>query len=373
VSIVFDEDQEALRDTVRGFIERRSPMTQVRRAIESGESGMPVWQGLAVELGVAGLAVPEELGGAGYGRVEQAVVFEELGRALVVSPYFATVALAVNALLAAGDEGANKEYLPALVAGELTATLATTEDAGDWDAAAGTTTAVAREDRYLITGTKSFVLDGLDAGLILLTARTDDGLGLFAVDTRTTEVPRREAMQTLDLTRPMARIEFAETPARAVGTVGSAEQTVRAALDLTITALALEQVGGAQHCLDSTVEYVKIRSQFGRRIGSFQAVKHKCADMLVAVESARSAAYHAVWAAQFAPEELPVAAAMAKAVCSEAYVFCAAEAIQLHGGIGFTWEHDAHLYFRRAHASALYLGDAAHHRELLAQRLGIGR
>lgn len=372
MSIVFDEEQEALRKSVRAFIEQRSPMTTVRTSMDSetgADSGL--WAGFATELGVVGLAVPEAYGGAGYTQVEQAVVFEELGRSLVCSPYFATIGLAANLLLACGDEAACNRYLPKITSGEMTATVATTEDVASWDSESTTLHARADGDHFLLNGHKSFVIDGLTADLILVLARSDAGLGLFAVEPKDGAAVRREPMHTLDLTRKMARLVFTDTPAVLIGAEGSGAEIYESATDFAITALAMEQVGGAQQCLDMTVAYAKVRTQFGRKIGSFQAVKHKCADMLVAVESARSAAYHAVWASVFAADEFPAAAAMAKSVCSDSYTFCATETIQLHGGIGFTWEHDAHLFYRRAHSSALLFGDATHFREVLSQRLGL--
>ena len=371
MSLVFTSEQEDLRRTVRAFLADTSPSAQVRRLMETPEGiDRDVWHRMAAQLGLHGLAIPEEHGGAGFGPVEQVVVFEETGRALLCAPYFGTVALATTALLAADDAAAAKDLLPGLAEGRTVATLAFTEDDGSWDPEAISLRAEAADGSWALTGAKSFVIDGAVADLFLVVARTDRGLSLFAVDA-TAPGLQRTPLETLDLTRKLVRLSFDGTPAQLVGEEGSGRRILERTLDVAATLLAVEQVGGAQAVLDMTVEYAKLRTQFGRKIGSFQAVKHRLADMLVAVESARSAAYHAGWAAADAPDELPVAAAMAKAVASEAFVFCATEAIQLHGGIGFTWEHDAHLYYRRAHSSALLLGDATYHRELLAQRLGI--
>ena len=214
------------------------------------------------------------------------------------------------------------------------------------------------------------MLDGHTAGLILVAARSDAGLSLFAVEPDAAGLTRT-ALATMDQTRKQARLEFASTPATLVGRDGGAAEGLEKTLQLAAVALAAEQVGGAQRVLDNAVDYAKNRMQFGRPIGSFQAIKHKCADMLFEVESAKSAAYYGAWAAATDDDELALAASLAKSYCSEAYFHCAAENIQIHGGIGFTWEHHAHLYFKRAKSSELLLGDPAYHRELLAQRLGI--
>jgi alkylation response protein AidB-like acyl-CoA dehydrogenase len=215
-----------------------------------------------------------------------------------------------------------------------------------------------------------FVIDGNNANLVLVAGRTDKGVSLFAVEGGAAGMTATP-LATMDQTRKQARLEFTSTPARLVGEEGAAAPVLSRTLDLAAVALAAEQVGGAQRCLDMAVEYAKTRIQFGRPIGSFQAIKHKCADMLLEVESAKSAAYYAGWAAAEDSEELPVVASLAKSYCSEAYFHAAAENIQIHGGIGFTWEHDAHLYFKRAKSSELMLGDPSYHRELLAQRIGI--
>jgi alkylation response protein AidB-like acyl-CoA dehydrogenase len=369
MSFVPDDSQDQLVASVRRFVSDRLPNAAVRSLIATPDAfDSAAWQMLSTQLGVIGLAVPEEYGGGSFSWIEQALVFEEMGRGLVCLPYFSTVALAIPALLAAQDDAAAKEWLPAIVGGTTRATVAVTEPDGRWDLDGLTTTAQRDDGGFLLTGTKSFVIDGASADLLLVVARTVSGPSLFAVDPAASGVERMP-MTTLDLTRKQAQITLEGAPGRLVGAEGGAGAVIDQARDVALVALAMEQVGGAQRCLDMSVEYAKVRVQFGRKIGSFQAIKHKCADMLVAVESARSTAYHAAWTAVHAPAELPVAAAMAKAVASEAFVFCAGENIQIHGGIGFTWEHDAHLYYRRAHSSAVMFGDAAYHRERLAQLL----
>lgn len=367
----FSEEQEELRRQVRRFLDEKSPMSEVRRLMETTEGYDPsVWRQMADQLGLQALIVPEAYGGAGFGYVELLVVLEEMGRSLLCAPYFSTVALAANALLASGDEDAKKAYLPGLASGETIATLAYTEDSGRWDLDGITLRATRGADGYRLDGHKMYVIDGHVADLLLVAARTDDGVSLFAVDKDAPGLGRTP-LATMDQTRKQARIEFSGTPARLVGEAGRAGPALAKTLDLAAVALAAEQVGGAQRVLEMSVEYAKTRVQFGRPIGSFQAIKHKCADMLLEVESAKSAAYYAAWAAAEDNDELPVTACLAKSYCSEAYFHCAAENIQIHGGIGFTWEHDAHLYFKRAKSSEILLGDPAYHRELLAQRIGI--
>jgi alkylation response protein AidB-like acyl-CoA dehydrogenase len=367
----FSEEQDELRRLVRRFLEEKSPESEVRRLMATDDGYDPaVWKQMADQLGLQAMLIPEAYGGAGFGHVESLVVFEEMGAALLCAPYFSTVALATNALLSAGDEAASQEWLPAIAAGETIATLALTEDSGRWDLASITATANEAAGAWTITGHKNYVIDGHLADLILVAAVTPAGLSLFAVRGDASGLSKTR-LATMDQTRKQARLEFDATPATLVGTDGGAGPVLERTLQLAAVALAAEQVGGAQRVLDNAVEYAKNRIQFGRPIGSFQAIKHKCADMLLEVESAKSAAYYGAWAADADDEELALAASLAKSYCSEAYFHCAGENIQIHGGIGFTWEHHAHLYFKRAKSSELLLGDPAYHRELLAQQLGI--
>jgi alkylation response protein AidB-like acyl-CoA dehydrogenase len=371
VNFGFSEEQEELRSAVRRYFEDKSPSTEVRRLMETTEGYDPaVWSQMANQLGLQALTIPEEFGGAGFGYVELVVVLEEMGRALVCAPYFASVALAANALLSSGDDAAKAEYLPGIASGETIATLAYTEPSGRWDIEGIELAATKSGDGWSLTGVKSYVLDGHTASLILVAARTAAGISLFAVDGEASGLTRT-ALATMDQTRKQAKLEFEGVAGLLIGEDGDACPVLQKTLDLAAVALAAEQVGGAQRVLEMSVEYAKTRIQFGRPIGSFQAIKHKCADMLLEVESAKSAAYYAGWAAAEDNDELPVTACLAKAYCSEAYFHAAAENIQIHGGIGFTWEHDAHLYFKRAKSSELILGDPAYHRELLAQRIGI--
>ena len=362
-----------LRAAVRSFLESRSGEEAVRKAMESEPRYDPqVWAQMAEQLRLPGLAIPEEYGGDGFGLEALCVVLEEMGRVLLCSPYFATVVLAAQALLAAGDREACARHLPGIADGRTTAALAVAEDSGAWDPVQIRTRAV-REGAadWRLSGTKSFVIDGGSADLILVVARTTAGPSLFAVD-RDAPGLVAEPMETLDATRAMARLRFDQTPATLVGTDGMGGRLIARVLDLAGTGLAAEQAGGAGRCLEASADYARTRVQFGRPIGSFQAVKHKCADMLVQVELARASAREAARLADTADEtEFAVAAAAAHACCSKAYMFVAMENIQVHGGIGFTWEHPAHLYFRRAKSSQLLFGGPAVYYERFLERLGL--
>ncbi len=371
MNFAFSEEQEELRRSVRRFLEDKSPETEVRRLMETDAGYDPaVWKQMGEQLGLQGLAVPEEYGGAGYGYVELVVVLEEMGRALLCAPYFSTVALAANLLLASGDEQAKKDYLPGLASGATVGTVALAEASGRWDEAGVTLQASGSGDDWTLTGEKRYVTDGHTSDLVLVAARGASGVSVFAVE-RGAAGSGAAPVQTMDQTRKQATLTFSGTPARLVGAEGAGWSAVSSMLDKAAVALAAEQVGGAQRVLEMAVEYAKVRVQFGRPIGSFQAIKHKCADMLLEVESAKSAAYYGGWAAAEDSDELPAVASLAKSYCSEAYFHAAADNIQVHGGIGFTWEHPAHLYFKRAKSSELLFGDPTYHRELLAQRIGL--
>ena len=367
-------EQEELRASVRRFLADRAPISRVRELMDDGETDWAVWEQAGTQLGLQGLAIPESYGGAGFSFAEQAVVLEEFGAALYGGPYLASAVLAATALLASPDEGARRGLLPDIASGQTVATLAFAEDGGSWDPAAIRLSAVKDgpgvDGAWSLDGHKSFVLDGATAGLILVAAATDAGLSLFAVEGDAAGLSRA-ALPALDQTRQLARLEFAGVTGRLIGSPGDGAAALDRALDVAAVALAAEQLGGAQRALDMAVEYAKIRRQFDRPIGSFQAIKHRCADLLLEVESLRSAVGYAAAAVAEDSTEIPVLASLVKAYGSETYFHVAAENIQIHGGIGFTWEHDAHLYFKRAKASELFLGDGAYHRELLADRIGL--
>jgi len=371
MNFAFSDEQDELRRIVRQFLDDKSPEAEVRRLMETEQGyDTAVWRQMAEQLALQGLIVPEEFGGSGFTYVELIVVLEEMGRALLCAPYFSTVALATNALVHSGDDAAKKQLLPGIASGDTIATVAFTEANGRWDEPGVTMTATRQGDGYTLSGSKLFVLDGHTADLIIVAARTGAGVSLFTVEGDAPGLTRTP-LSTMDQTRKQAKLDFDGTPATLLGAEGGGWSTLERMLDLAAVALAAEQVGGAQKCLDMSVEYAKARVQFGRPIGSFQAIKHKCADMLLEVESAKSAAYYAGWCAAELNDELPATASLAKAYCSEAYFHAAAENIQIHGGIGFTWEHPAHLYFKRAKSSELLLGDPTYHREVLTQRIGI--
>jgi alkylation response protein AidB-like acyl-CoA dehydrogenase len=379
MKFAFNEEQEELRRQARTFLERHSSSERVRAAMQTDRGyEHDLWRRIGGELGWTAITIPEKHGGLGLGYVELVALFEEAGRALLCSPLFSTVVLAANALLTAENSERAAALLPRIAAGETTGTLAYTEESGSWDPA-GVRANVRRDrDEYVLDGVKSFVLDGHSADWLIVAARAPGssgaaGLSLFALPGDTAGVTRR-LLPTMDQTRKQAEVvlDSVRLPVSALlGAEGRAWPAISRTLDLAAIALAAEQVGGAQRCLDMTVAYAKDRKQFGRPIGSFQAIKHKCADMLLKVESARSAAYYAGWAASVEEPEVPAVASLAKAYCSEAYFHCASEAIQIHGGVGFTWEYDVHLHFKRARSTESFLGSPAHHRELVARRIGL--
>jgi alkylation response protein AidB-like acyl-CoA dehydrogenase len=377
MNFAFSEEQEELRRTVRQFLESKSPETEVRRLMETTEGYDPaVWKQMGQELGLQSIAIPEAYGGQGFSFIELGIVLEEQGRVLLCAPYFSSVVLAANAILNAGTEDQKKDLLPGIASGDTIATLAFTEPSGKWDAAGITMEATENVGgEFTLSGEKMFVLDGFTADLIVVVARQagtsgSDGIQFFTVRGDADGL-NRTSLSTMDLTRKQAKLEFSNVAATPLGSTQDGFAAFSKTLDQAAVALSNEMMGGAQKVLEMAVEYAKVRVQFGRPIGSFQAIKHKCADMLLEVESGKSAAYYASWAAAEDNEELPVVAALSKAYCSEAYFHATAENIQIHGGIGFTWEHPAHLYFKRAKSSEIYLGDPTYHRELLAQRIGI--
>jgi len=351
-------EQRDLRDAVRGLLAR-----QQGPAPQPGDPGpgydRALWQRLCGEIGVAGLAIPACYGGAGAGPAETHVVMEELGRGLTPSPMLGSAVLAAQALLASGDAAACQRLLPAVADGTAIAALAWTDEAGHWDPR---TVAFGATSDHVLTGEAHYVLDGDAAGVLLAAAHTPGGVALFEVDLRHSGVTRR-AVTTMDTTRRLASVRLDEAPGLLLGdhagTAGG--QSLARARDLACIALTAEQVGAAQRALDLTVAYTKVRVQFGRAIGSFQALQHRMADLYVLVESARSLSYAAASAAAGGAPDLGLRAAAAKAYCSEALARVAGQMIQLHGAIGVTWEHDAHRYFKRAHGSGQLFGSPAEH------------
>jgi alkylation response protein AidB-like acyl-CoA dehydrogenase len=369
---VVSNEHAELRATIRRLLESRCPETAVRTAVDSKRGyDLELWVQMAGQLGLHGLGLPELFGGSGYGPQETTIVFEELGRALVPSPFFPTIALAAKLLIEIGDVEANLRYLTAIASGELIATVAVAERPGSWDVLElSDVVAVPCESDWQLHGEKTTVLNADAAGLILVVVTADDGTSVYAVDPASpgvTIVP----LSTLDLTRRQSKVRFDGATSRLVGGRGATAPAVVSMLDHACIALAAEQAGAAAELMRLCVDYAKLRHQFGRPIGSFQAIKHKLADMAFDLERMDSIVRHAATAAAAGSHDLPALAAMAKVYCSEAFFRIAAETIQVHGGIGFTWEHPAHLYFRRAKSSEYLLGSPARHRENLLQALGV--
>jgi alkylation response protein AidB-like acyl-CoA dehydrogenase len=379
VNLAFDEAQEELRAQARAFLAEHSGSEAVRRAMASELGFDPgLWKQLSAELGWTALLVPEACGGLGLGLVELVALQEVIGEALLCAPFFSSVCLGAQALLVAGSPEQKREHLPGIAAGTTLATLAALEPNGRFDATGVEALARRAGGEFVLEGRKRYVVDGQSADLLVIPARREgsagaEGVSLFLVPGRAAGLERR-ALPTLDQTRRLAQVELRDVrvPAGALlGEEGRGWPALERTLDLAAIALAAEQLGGAQRCLDLSVAYAKQRVQFGRPIGSFQAIQHKCADMMVAVEAARSGVYWAACVAGEGQGELAVAASLARATASEAFFRCAAESIQIHGGVGFTWEYDLHLYFKRARASRSLLGDPAYHRERVARHLGL--
>lgn len=365
----FSPEQQDLRAAVRAFAAEHSDEETVRKLMEATPRFDPTaWSRLGSELGVLGLGVPEELDGSGGGIVDAAIALEELGAAMFCGPLFGTVMLAVPALVAAPDSPVRDEVLGPLVAGDRTVACAFAERAGAFDADANTLKATASGDVWTVYGTVSQVVDAGAADDLLVTALGPDGIALFVVDAGADGVSRTD-LGTLDPTRPQAAVRFTDAAARLLAGPGEAPQIVTRALQVASVLMAAEQVGGAQHLLDLSVAYAKERLQFGRAIGSFQAVKHRLANMLVDQEHARSTAYHGAWALQDGTDDPALAASIAQATCSDAFAGIAADTVQVHGGIGFTWEHQTHLYFKRAFTDAALLGSSEEHRSRIAEHV----
>lgn len=365
------EEHDLIRSTARQFLGARLGMETVRDLMMSEGGFDPViWKEMA-DMGWAGLAIAEDHGGAGFGPVEMSVLLEEMGRAVTPGPFFASAVLATTAIQEVATPEQCAELLPSLASGEKTASLAIFEKAHDRTPGDTSTVASRTDDGWKIEGTKRAVLSGETADMILVTAATDDGLGLFVIDGDAPGV-EIEPEPVLDLTRRQATVKLDSVTVGEESRLGDGDAApgLERALSMARVALAAEQVGGAQRCMEMSVDYAKTRHQFGRPIGSFQAIKHRCANMLMKVEHARSAAYYAARVTED-PEELALAAPLAAAVASEAYVWVAGETIQVHGGIGFTWEHDAHVYLKRAKASSLLFGSPGYQRDLLGKAIGI--
>jgi alkylation response protein AidB-like acyl-CoA dehydrogenase len=364
-------DLEELSKLLRTFFTKRSSEDEVRRLMATGKGYDPtVWRQLASQLHLQGLAIPEEFGGSGYGFTELAVVFEEMGRALLCAPYLSTAVLAASVLLLSGDLAAQQQWLPMISSGTMTATVAVTDIAPPWTPDGLACQARRFGDGWLIDGAKNFVLDGATADLVLVVTDGHVGTSLYALDGNAAGVTR-VPLSVVDQTRKLARIEFHGAEAQLIGNLGEGAPVVAAALDRASVALAAEQLGGARKVFSDCIQHAKTRQQFGRPIGSFQAIKHRCVDLLLDLECAQSAVWRATAAIDNNEPESHALASLAAAVCSDAYSKVAAENIQIHGGIGFTWEHSAHLYFKRAQLSRHLFGSPEHHREQFACGIGL--
>jgi alkylation response protein AidB-like acyl-CoA dehydrogenase len=363
------DEQQELQQLVRRFCEDKSPISAVRRLMET-EDGFDtaVWDQMGKELGLQSLHIPEEYGGMGFGVVELGLVMEEMGRALLCAPFLSSVVLGATAILEGGTEEQRESLLPAVAGGEVRVALAFVEGTHAWQPDDIAAEAATDGDGHRLTGTKTLVVDGHTAHTIVVSARSAGVVSLFLVD-GDAEGLTRTALPTLDQTRKLARLDLDGVPARLLGEEGAGGPALERTLQLAGVCLAAEQVGSAAACLEMSVDYAKIRNQFGRPIGSFQAIKHRCADMLLGVESARSAAYYGL--ASAGTDDLPLAASVALSACSEVLSRAATDTVQVHGGVGFTWEHDAHLYLKRAKGSEVLLGGIGHHQDRIADLIGL--
>lgn len=366
MSTALTREQTDLRDAVADLMAKRSPESEVRRLMQT-ESGYDdaVWAELA-GMGLLGLVIPEEFGGSGAGAADLAVVSEQMGRALLCAPYLSTAVLTPYLLAALGDSGESAEVLPRIAAGDLIATVAFAEQGSARPPQRPQTTATEGNGGWTVSGEKTYVLDAMSAARFYVYAATDSEPAIFAIDRDATGVSVSD-LDTIDRTRRLGRVTLAGTPARIIGSSSSAESALIDALDRAAVALVAEQAGGAMHAMQMAADYARTRFQFARAIGSFQAIKHMCVDMLLEAQSALSAARHVAAAFDAAEPDRLTDLALAQAYCADAYVSVAADTIQVHGGIGFTWEHPAHLYLRRARTDAQILGEPAWHRERYVQ------
>jgi alkylation response protein AidB-like acyl-CoA dehydrogenase len=369
----FSQEQEMLRESARGLLEKECPSTVVRRLIDDDRGyDADLWRKMA-GLGWTGLVIPEVLGGANLSYVDLVPVLEEMGRVLLPSPFIWTTMVA-EAIKSAGSEAQRQALLPKITTGELIATVAWMEPSGLWGADGIAMTARKRGNDFTLDGVKLFVNDAHIADYLLIAVRSGGkGITLFAIETQRAGLSIAP-LKTMDSTRRLSEVKFDGVKASAadvVGTIGQGWQTLSDILDRGKVMIAAEMMGGAQKVLDMSVEYAKVRVQFGRPIGSFQAVQHKCANMMIDVEGAKSAVYYAAWAVSNGIAEAQLAAALAKAAASDAYRRVSADGIQVHGGVGFTWDHDLHLYFKRAKSSEFTFGDASYNRELVAQGINL--
>jgi len=365
----FTEDQALLRSSVRSALDEQCKTDHVRAMMDDRLGyGEPLWSEMA-KLGWLGLPFPEQYGGAGLGLVELAIVLEEMGRVAYPGPFFSTVVLGGLTLLLNGSDAQKERWLSAIASGRSRLTAALQEDSLDWDPASTTATAAKAGAGWTLSGTKRFVPWAHVADAVLVPARAPEGLSLFLVNPKAPGVTLTPT-RGMDLTTRWFTLKLDGVSVGAdalVGAAGSAGSLLESALRRAAVGASAEMLGAARRCLDMSVEYAKVREQFGQLIGSFQAIRHKCAEMLMEVENSHSAVYYAAWALEAGAEDAAMAASVAKSYVSESARRVCGESIQAHGGIGFTWEYDLHLYFKRAKSLEVMFGDAEYHRELIAR------
>jgi alkylation response protein AidB-like acyl-CoA dehydrogenase len=369
----FSEEQEEFRSMLRRFLEAKSPPSAVRAQMATDQGyDEAVWKSLAGELGVTALHIPEDFGGAGFGVSELAIAAEEMGRALLCAPFFASTVMAATAIMHAGSDDQKRALLPDIASGEVIATLAAAEPGAGWDRDQILMQADEAGDGYMLTGSKSYVLDGMTASRLVIAANAPNGrLALFTTSADARGITRTP-LKSMDPTRKLARIDFGNVPVELLGTVAHGVEAYAQTMDVMLVCLANEMNGGAERLREDALEYVSMRMQFGRSIASFQTTKHKAADMLLDVELAKAAGYSAASALDDQDADARAIASMAKAAASDAYIQTAVHAVQMHGGIGFTFDNDTHLWFKRAKQSDVFLGDANQQRERMMQHWGAG-
>jgi alkylation response protein AidB-like acyl-CoA dehydrogenase len=379
MQFAFTEEQNQIRETTRALLVATAQSAKVRAAIWTDLGyDRELWRQVAGEMSWAGIAIPERYGGSGLGMVELGILQHEQGRRLVPSPFFSTACLAAPIIDTAATESQKMHWLGRIAAGDVRIAVGLTGRRGGAGAESITANVHRSGSAWRLSGESGFVIFGHASDVLLIAARDSGADGetiRWVLVDPTAHGVRIHRQVMLDLTRPMSRIEFDEVhvePQAMLGVQGRSVADIEIALDRSRIALAAEAVGGAEYALEMTTDYVKQRVQFGRQIGSFQAIKHRLADMMVLVEAAKSACWYAACVADELPGELTEAAAIAKSVCCDAFFECASNAIQLHGGIGFSWEHDAHLYFKRARSVATLLGSPAWQRERIAKSIGLG-
>lgn len=373
MKFTFSEEQEEFRSMLRRFLEAKSPPSAVRKTMATDDGYDPaVWRALAGELGVTALHIPEEYGGAGFGVSELAIAAEEMGRALLCGPFFASTVMAATAIIHAGSEDQKRALLPDLASGDVIATLAAAEPGAGWEVGQISMTATKSDGAYTLSGSKSYVLDGMLASRLVIAANAPGGgIALFTAAADGAGISR-QPLKSMDPTRKLARIDFDNAPVELLGDAAGGAEAYARTMDVMLACLANEMNGGAERLREDALEYVSMRMQFGRTIASFQTTKHKAADMLLDVELSKAAGYSAASALDEGDADARAIASLAKAAASDAYIQTAVHAVQMHGGIGFTFDNDTHLWFKRAKQSEAFLGDANLQRERMMQHWGAG-